>query len=176
MRRFKGGRSDAAAALYVRYAKRLQHLANHQSSSELSYRVSSEEIVQSVFRTFFRRAGSGQYDVADGDDLWKLFLVIAFNKIRKASEFHHARKRDVHRTRSFDHDFLETESVSDGNQEVAHLVLKMTVDECLEDLPVGHADIVRMRIEGHTLRKSPTRRGGPNAPSSGYFRSSGRSL
>ena len=39
--------------------------------------IGREEIVQSVFGSFFRRARSGDYDVPVGDELWKLFLVIA---------------------------------------------------------------------------------------------------
>ncbi len=75
MRRFRSGEQDAASALYLRYAKRLQQLASRQTSTDLSIRVSSDEIVQSVFRTFFRRVSKGQYDAAAGEDLWRLFLV-----------------------------------------------------------------------------------------------------
>ena len=57
-----------------------------------------EDIVQSVFGSFFRRLGQGFYDVPEGDELWKLLLVIALHKIRKKAAYHHAAKRDRHRT------------------------------------------------------------------------------
>jgi len=151
IQRLQDGEVDAATALYVRYSKRLQSLATNQTSRELSYRVGSDEIVQSVFRTFFRRANMGQYAVADGEDLWKLFLVIALNKIRKASEFHHAQKRDIKRTRSFESSFLETKSSHSGENDVAYSILRMTVDESLNNLRSGHDEVVRLRIEGYSL-------------------------
>ena len=151
VQRLEGGEEDAATALYVRYAKRLQRLAAYQTSDELSFQVSSEEIVQTVFRTFFRRASQGQYAVADGDDLWKLLLVIALNKIRKLSDFHHAQKRDMKRTNTFESKFFDTQVQPHGDQEVAHSVLKLTVNEILADLPESHQQIIQLRIEGHSL-------------------------
>ncbi len=49
---------------------------------DLAGRVDADDIVQSVFRTFFRRVAKGDYEVPDGEELWKLFLVIALNKVR----------------------------------------------------------------------------------------------
>ncbi len=151
VRRFRSGEQDAASALYLRYAKRLQQLASRQTSTDLSIRVSSDEIVQSVFRTFFRRVSKGQYDAAAGEDLWRLFLVIALNKIRSAADFHRAQKRDVRRTKSYDSDLFKNFANSSNDDEVAFAVLQMTVDELLGELPAGHADIIRLRIEGRTL-------------------------
>ena len=151
MRRFRSGEQDAASELYLRYAKRLQQLASRQTSNHLSLRVSSDEIVQSVFRTFFRRVSNGQYDAAAGEDLWRLFLVIALNKIRSAADFHRAQKRDVRRTKSYDSDLFKNFANSHNDDEVAFAVLKMTVDELLGELPDGHAEIIRLRIEGRTL-------------------------
>src|SRR5438552_7748541 len=81
LRRFRSGEDDAATELYRRYAARLLDLAAAKASPDLKRRVDPEDIVQSVFRTFFRRAALGEYEVPDGDELWKLFLVIGLNKI-----------------------------------------------------------------------------------------------
>ena len=56
LRRLQHGQADASTELYLRYAKRLLMLAAAQSSPDLARRVDPEDIVQSVFRTFFRRA------------------------------------------------------------------------------------------------------------------------
>src|SRR5260370_31056771 len=84
LRRFRGGSEDAATQLYVRYAHRLRALVKAHCSSELARRVEPEDIVQSVFRRFFRRVSQGDYDVPAGEVLWGLFLVIALNRIRAA--------------------------------------------------------------------------------------------
>ena len=82
----------------VRYAKRLNNLVERQCSAELARWAGVEDIVQSVFGSFFRRVRQGYYDVPDGDELWKLLLVIALHKIRGKATYHHAAKRDAHRT------------------------------------------------------------------------------
>jgi RNA polymerase sigma-70 factor (ECF subfamily) len=126
-------------------------LAARQTSTELSFRVTSDEIVQSVFRTFFRRVSSGQYSAAEGDDLWRLFLVIALNKIRSVAEYHRAQKRDIRKTKSTDSGVLERYVNSKNDDESAFAILKMTIDELLGELPEGHAEIIRLRIEGHSV-------------------------
>src|SRR6266852_3168881 len=100
LRRFRLGSEDAAAELYRRYAHRLRRLARRQSSSVLARRVDADDIVQSVFCAFFQAARKGYYDVPDGEDLWKLILVIALNKVRTKRTFHQAAKRDVRLTAS----------------------------------------------------------------------------
>src|SRR5579884_2141861 len=98
LRRLRQGSEDAATQLYLRYAHRLRALARAQSSPELARRVEAEELVQSIFGSFFRAAGAGHYDVPVGEELWKLFLVIALNKIRAKGNYHRAAKRDVRQT------------------------------------------------------------------------------
>ena len=77
-----GGHDDAATQLYLRYAHRLRALAVRQTADDLKTRIDPEDIVQSVFRTFFRRVCRGEYSVPEAEQLWKLFLVISLNKVR----------------------------------------------------------------------------------------------
>jgi DNA-directed RNA polymerase specialized sigma24 family protein len=147
LRRFQHGQPDASTELYLRYAERLHALAAAQSSAELARRVEPEEIVQSVFRTFFRRAAEGHYTIPDGEELWKLLLVMALNKVRAAGAFHRAAKRDVRQTEggvSFDR-AIESKA---GRDEAALAVLRMVVDELLEGMPTPHRRMIELRIEG----------------------------
>ena len=59
LRRLQQGQADASTELYLRYAERLLAVAAAQTSPDLARRVDPEDIVQSVFRTFFRRASLG---------------------------------------------------------------------------------------------------------------------
>src|SRR4051794_32382269 len=93
--RLRGGQQDAATELYLRYAQRLRALVRARCSSQLARRLEPDDIVQSVFRRFFRRVLQGDYDVPPGEELWGLLLVIALNKIRTEETFHRAGKRDV---------------------------------------------------------------------------------
>ena len=105
LRRLRNGQADAATQRYVRYVHRLHSLARHLLS-RLASRVDADDIVQSVFPSFFRGVNQGFYDVPAGEELWKLLLVIALNKIRAQGTFHRAAKRDVRR-RHGGHDDLD---------------------------------------------------------------------
>jgi RNA polymerase sigma factor (sigma-70 family) len=150
LRRLRHGQADAPTQLYLRYAERLQALAARQTSPELGRRLDPEDIVQTVFRTFFRRAAEGSYDVPDGEEIWKLLLVIALNKIRAAAVHHRAAKRDVRRTGSGEANELAIRGAA-GKDEGALAVLRMVVDEVLEGLPESHRRIIEARIDGHEV-------------------------
>lgn len=154
LRRLKSGEGDAATELYLRYARRLHGLARRQTSSELSRRVDPDEIVQSVFRTFFRRAAGGSYDIPPSEELWRLLLVITLNKIRRASVFHRAARRDVRRTVSTGDDNIlqHLEQVSFQDDAALH-VLRLVVDELIAGLPAPQDAMVRLRIDGHEVEE-----------------------
>ncbi len=152
LRRLKGGSSDAATALYMRYAGRLNALARSKSSPELARQVDAEEIVQSVFGSFFRGAQKGCYDVPVGEELWKLFLVIALNKIRGKGAFYNAKKRDNRLTQGSD--ALDQQSeVNDSDDAIALSVLKMSIEESLYSMPPHYREMVDLRVEGHEIEE-----------------------
>jgi len=150
LRRFRSGSEDAATELYVRYVHRLRALVRARCSSELSRRIEPEDIVQSVFRRFFRRVTQGDYDVPAGEELWGLFLVIALNRIRAAEMFHRAGKRDVRLT-IIDPDAGNYLEAARGHDEVAYSVLQMTIAEGLEQLPEQQRFMLELRIQGHEV-------------------------
>ena len=148
LHRYREGQEDAATALYKRYAQRLQRLAEKKTDTRMAGRIDPEGIVQSVFRTFFRRVAQGQYEVAEGGDLWNLLLVISLNKLRKEATKQQTAKRDIRRT----HSLLESdEKHSDGKEDEALVFLKLTIEEILSTLTAPEREIVVMRIEGHEI-------------------------
>jgi len=147
LRRLRNGNQDAATKLYLRYAERLRTLARAECSPDLAPRVDVDDIVQSVFTSFFRGVGKGYYEVPHGDELWKLFLVIALNKIRAKGAFHRAAKRDVRRTTGTDLLNSWGPAGREGD-ETAHTFLKMVIDEAMAELPPPQQQMIRLRIEG----------------------------
>jgi RNA polymerase sigma-70 factor, ECF subfamily len=150
LRRFRRGQDDAPTQLYLRYAARLRALATAQTAPGLAARVDPEDIVQSVFRTFFRRAAEGQYDVPEGEEIWKLLLVIALHKIRAVGAFHRAARRDVRLTATGTAYDRAVDSEA-GHDDEALAVLRMVIDDVLDALPPGHRPIVELRVEGHEV-------------------------
>ncbi len=147
LRRFRTGEPDAATELYVRYADRLQALAQAQTSEQLSSRFDPEDVVQSVFRTFFRRASEGLYDVPPGEQLWQLLLVLALNKVRALGVHHRAQKRDVGRTAGSP----GLDAYRGARDETPMHVLSMVIDEVVGELPEIQQQMIQLRIEGHEV-------------------------
>ncbi len=147
LRRFRVGEQDAATRLYLRYAQRLHGLARKQSGQDLQTRLDPEDIVQSVFRTFFRRAKEGHYEVPDGEELWKLFLVIGLHKIRDAAVYHRAARRDVSRTTGMADGGTSGHDRASTNAE-AEATLRMVIDDILLQLSASQRDIVVRRLQG----------------------------
>lgn len=150
LRRLRDGNQDAATRLYLRYADRLRLLARTECSPDLARRIDADDIVQSVFASFFQGFNRGLYDVPAGEELWKLFLVIALNKIRAKGVFHRAAKRDVRLTagESFLHQYSKSEHDPDNT---AYTFLQMVIDETLDQLPAQQKQMVVLRIEGHEV-------------------------
>ena len=150
LRRLRGGNQDAATQLYLRYAERVRGLARVECSPDLARRIDADDIVQSVFTSFFRGVGQGYYSVPAGDELWKLLLVIALNKIRAKGAFHRAAKRDVRLTAGAE--FLDEASRNQHQtDDTAYTFLKLVIDEAMEALPAQQRQMIRLRIEGYEV-------------------------
>lgn len=154
--RLRDGEQDAATSLYVRYAKRLALLASKQMSPELAARVDPDDVVQSVFRTFFRRVEKGEYNIPEGEELWKLFLVISLNKVRSLGAFHRAGKRNIATTETL----VGDGSPKAGMQEDEEFhALRLTIDELLAELSAPQPEMITLRIEGHDVAEIAERTG-----------------
>jgi RNA polymerase sigma-70 factor (ECF subfamily) len=149
LRRVRHGNQDAASDLYRRYARRLQALVRAKFIPDLASRVDHEDIVQSVFGSFFRGVNRGSYDVPADEELWNLFMVITLNKIRAKGVFHRATKRDVRHTVGGDE--LDHYSRIEKSDDIAHAHLKLAVEEALDRLPSQHRLVVQLRMEGHEV-------------------------
>lgn len=153
--RFRRGEGDAATELYLRYARRLRAVAEAETAPDLRRRVDPDDIVQSVFRTFFRRAAAGQYDVPAGEELWKLFLVIGLNKVRAVAAHHRAAKRDV----AAGGGDIEAAADAPAADEASLTALRLTIDEILAKLPPTYREAVELRVAGHEVAEIAARTG-----------------
>ena len=95
LQKWRDGDEHAAKEMFERYVNRLCALARSRLSARMQRRVEPEDIVQSVYRSFFRKAGE-HYSLAKTGDLWRLLAAITINKIRGKVEFHTAQKRQVY--------------------------------------------------------------------------------
>ena len=94
--RWKDGDEAAAGELFERYVNRLVGLARTKLSDRMQRRVEPEDVVQSAYRSFFRKAGDDRYTLEKSGDLWKLLATITVSKVRGQVELHTANNRGIY--------------------------------------------------------------------------------
>lgn len=150
LRRLHSGERAAFDVLYERYAEKLLTLARVNIGADLSCRLDPEDILQSVFRTFFRRANRGEYDLPDDEGLWKLLLAIGLNKIRAKGALHRAGLRDARKTIHGEaaDEFLRVLPAAD---EAGLHELRLAIREALDELPASQRVILEHRMSGEPV-------------------------
>ncbi|MEM7231443.1 MAG: sigma-70 family RNA polymerase sigma factor [Planctomycetota bacterium] len=94
IRRAKNGDDEAAQRLWTRYVDRLVSLARRKLPERNRRAADEEDVVQSVFQSFFQRAREGRFpQLSDRDDLWSLLVVITHRKAINQSLKERADKR-----------------------------------------------------------------------------------
>jgi eukaryotic-like serine/threonine-protein kinase len=102
LERFRDGDECAAEALFSLYFDRLTALARSRLSARLASRTDPEDIVMSVYRSFFMGARAGRFDISSGGDLWRLLASITKHKLLRQIRHHEAGRRSVNVERPFD--------------------------------------------------------------------------
>ncbi len=95
--RWQTGSETAAQQLFDRYVEKLLVLARWHISEKLRSRIDPEDVVQSVFRTFFIRLKNESFTFDEADDLFKLLTRITLNKTLRQVAFHRAARRSPER-------------------------------------------------------------------------------
>jgi RNA polymerase sigma-70 factor (ECF subfamily) len=153
--RCRRGSQGAARELFDAYVDRLVPLARRRISQRLASRVDPEDIVQSVFRTFFSRLKKQKFTIADQDDLFRLLVRITVHKTLRQVAYHKAGKRDPS---------LET-AQADGSQDQLLQILAteptpeatvMFLDQLehfLGQLPQTDREILQLRLQGFSTEE-----------------------
>jgi RNA polymerase sigma-70 factor (ECF subfamily) len=151
--RVQQGDQAAAAAVFDLYQRRLLGLARSHLDTRLRRKIDPEDVVQSVFRSYFQRHQAGLFEVRDWDQLWSLLALITVRKCTNARIFFTRRKRSAALEVSAEGDAAETRSAWEAlareptPQEAA--VLTDLVERLLGGLPERERRIVQLSLEGH---------------------------
>ncbi|HLW64273.1 MAG TPA: sigma-70 family RNA polymerase sigma factor [Gemmataceae bacterium] len=145
LQEIQSGEELAAEELFRRYAPRLGAFARKRWPAVLASRLDPEDVIQSVFRSFFRHARQGMYELSQEDELWNLLMVICINKLRVQYVRHCAAKRDARRTQSANAEWL-TALWTDPDA-----TLDLIVRDQIERLPSDHRRVAELRLQGHEV-------------------------
>jgi RNA polymerase sigma factor (sigma-70 family) len=94
------GDDRVVGEFWGQYGERLRALAAELLNARFYRREGPDDIVQSVCRTFVRRARTGEFELANRDTLWRLLYAITVTKTREKVRFHGRQKRAADRDRS----------------------------------------------------------------------------
>lgn len=89
--------NDASRELFERFSRRLIGLARHHLGARLQHKVDPEDVVQSVYKSFFLRYGDGALAAEGWEGLWGLLTLITLRKCADRARYHQADRRDVAR-------------------------------------------------------------------------------
>ena len=145
--RVLAGSESAAGQLDSRFRRRLCALVEREMNQRSRRREDPEDIVQSVFRTFFRRAAKGEFQVEHSGALWKLLQQITRRKILKHAEYHHREKRSPEREQYEMDDLL---AVKPPDAREARL-LGDVLEAVLARLEPPEPEVLRLQLYGYTI-------------------------
>jgi RNA polymerase sigma-70 factor (ECF subfamily) len=154
MARLRAGDDDAAAQVFERFAHRLIALARSRLDGRLRQKLDPEDVVQSVYKSFFHRHAEGQLRPGDWDGLWTLLTVITLRKCGRWREHFQTDKRRLGAE-------VALQPVGDDSRGGSDLVageptpaevasLTETVEGLLRGLQGRERDIATMALQGHT--------------------------
>jgi RNA polymerase sigma factor (sigma-70 family) len=98
MRRIRAGDEQAAVEMVRRYEPLIRREIRLQlEDRRLSRLFDSMDICQSVLKSFFFRTAAGQYDLDTPEQLQRLLVTMAKNKLASAARGQHRQRRDQRR-------------------------------------------------------------------------------
>jgi RNA polymerase sigma-70 factor (ECF subfamily) len=118
IRRIRAGDQQAAADLVRQYESAIRlEVRLRLTDSRLRRLFDSMDVCQSVLGSFFVRAAAGQYDLDQPQQLLRLLVVMARNKLVVLARGQHRQRRDSRRTVSGE-EALEAAAAAPGPERV----------------------------------------------------------
>lgn len=157
MRRLQAGDQTAAAELFQRFARRLLSLARSHLDQRVKSKVDEEDMVQSVFRSFFVRQAEGQFTLQDWDGLWSLLARIMVRKCIRQRERFGAQRRELARElrltamgeRSWGCGEIIDHDPEPAAPELA--IMRETLEQVMRGLDELQRQMVILRLQGYTI-------------------------
>ncbi|HIQ20468.1 MAG TPA: sigma-70 family RNA polymerase sigma factor [Planctomycetes bacterium] len=151
--RWRDGDEEAARALFARYAERLGRLVERQLDDRLRRRIDPDDVVQSVFRSFFRRTAAGAYQIDHSGALWRLLVRITLSKVRRQAEHHRAAKRDVAAEVHWQGCAADAEAMAKGPTPEEALTVVDELGSLLRRFHPREAHIVALSLRGYSRQE-----------------------
>jgi RNA polymerase sigma-70 factor (ECF subfamily) len=164
MDRLRARDGDAAREIFERFAARLVALARNQLSARLRNRVDPEDIVQSAYKSFFRRQDAGALEIVNWKSLWGLLTIITLRKVADRAAYHRAARRDAGRevaAPSGDDGAIWFEAPGREPTPLEATMLQETVERLLAGLTDQERPVIELSLQGYTTQEISQQLGQP---------------
>src|SRR5439155_16750680 len=149
IQRVRGGDEDAATEIVHRYEATIRMAIRVRlDQSDLRRLLDSMDICQSVLANFFVRAASGQFELETADQLVKLLVTMARNKLTNYALQERAARRDQRRLEKAITN--ESELVDPGPSASRILVNQELLQECRRRLSDAERHLADLRALGRS--------------------------
>lgn len=152
--RLVDGEDQAARELLARYSTKLIRLASDRLNPRLRSKLDSEDVLQSVMRSFFRRVQTGGVELRNWQSLWGLLTLMTLRKCARQAIRFAAAHRDVQLERRVAHSDDSARfawaipSPDPGPEEAA--MLADYVDHLLSILDEADRDVIERVLAGQS--------------------------
>jgi RNA polymerase sigma-70 factor (ECF subfamily) len=157
MDRLRAGDDAAARTIFERYGRRLIGLARTRLDALTRQKVDPEDVLQSVFRSFFLGHAGGQIDLTDWNSLWSMLVVITLRKCGRQIKYYHAARRDIGRevrpSADADDSSPGWEAAGDDPTPAEAAMLAETVENLMRHLDARERQMVSLSLQGYTIRE-----------------------
>jgi RNA polymerase sigma-70 factor (ECF subfamily) len=92
-------REEAARQLWLRFAERLGTVVRRRLDPRILRRAGVDDVVNSMFASFFAAAPGPDGPPRDRAELWRLLVHFTMCKVVDTAQYHRAQRRDVYRER-----------------------------------------------------------------------------
>lgn len=146
---------DAAYQFCERYMEKLMSLVERNLAERFSPRLDPQDVVQSVFRSWFTGAKEGRINPGSRDEVWNLLSVVALNKVRNKVKFHDAQCRAVSKTLSDEEAIITIRDPGEEEREI-FLDLVETARGRLDEMARQTLDLI---LQGNSVEQIATELG-----------------
>jgi RNA polymerase sigma-70 factor (ECF subfamily) len=160
VQRIRAGDSEAALELVRQYEPLIRREIRMQLRDRRLHRLlDSMDVCQSVLGSFFLRTGAGQYDLDRPEQLVRLLVSMAHNKLISTARLHQAGRRDIRRTHPISEaDLDELEDVSPSPSQV--IIGKDLLERFRELLTEEERRLIDLRNKGRSWSQIALEMGG----------------
>ena len=155
--RLRAGEDAAAREIFQRYTRQLIALARRRFNRVIGAKVDPEDVVQSAYKSFFRRYGGGKLEAGGWNGLWGLLTLITLRKCADRVGYYQAECRDASREVSPPQSSQARESwqeaVSREPTPLEAAMLDETVGQLLCALEEDERPILELSLQGYTVQE-----------------------